>query len=158
MVFPKWVVLFGVVVCLAHATYFGYGELPTSSSISNAQISTCDQNFRTRRVNCISRNLKLVPRNLNGNVLRLALDENKIETLYNTSFLNYPLLVHLSVGSNKITVIESASFQPLKHLEILDLFDNHNLHIPSSDLFRWSENLSFLDHLRVLCCIFQTTP
>ena len=146
MVFPNWVVLFGVVVCLVHATYFGYGELLKSSSISKVQLSTeCDQTFLTRTVNCISRNLKLVPRNFNRDILRLALDENKIETLYNTSFFNYPLLFQLSVGNNKITVIESASFQPLKHLEMLDLFGNRNLHIPSSDIFRWSENLSFLD-------------
>ena len=148
----SWVAFFSVVVCLLHASYSGYGTLPEIPTTSK---TICAQNIRERTAVCRYRNLEFVPRNLNPDILRLDLDYNNISMLYNTSFSKYTLLLHLGLGCNDIIFIESAAFSPLHHLKHLRLRGNKHLHIPDSDIFRWSESLVWPKSGLVFVAVFS---
>ena len=69
---------------------------------------------------------------------------NNISCLHNISFIGYPLIIDLELNTNDVKFIETGAFYPLKLLSSLILFNNKNLHLPNSNIFMLSSELSFL--------------
>ena len=93
---------------------------------------------------CDGLGLDHVPNDLFHNVQILILSYNIFQHLANTSFCQYPLIYQLDLSKNDIRFIERETFKPLRHLWLLDLNDNPNLHRLDFEIFQWSNQLESL--------------
>ncbi|XP_071511253.1 toll-like receptor 10 [Diadema antillarum] len=105
--------------------------------------STCRIDLVKREAHCNNLDLFSVPKNLPGNTELLDLSNNKITTLYNSSFLVYKHLRVLAMIDNNISIIESGTFLSLPFLQSLDLSQNFLLPVPRWDMFV-STNLKYI--------------
>ncbi|XP_072173927.1 CD180 antigen-like [Diadema setosum] len=105
--------------------------------------STCRIDLVKREAHCTNLNLLSVPKNLPGNTELLDLSNNKITTLYNSSFLVYKHIRVLAMIDNNISIIESGTFLSLPFLQSLDLSQNFLLPVPRWDMFV-STNLKYI--------------
>ena len=105
----------------------------------------CEQNLELKKATCRNKGLKTVPQNLSEDTEVLDLSYNTITKLLNSSFEVYPLINSLTISSNDIRAIESATFYPLKGLMSLSLAFNPRLVLPATGVFMMSSQLSILD-------------
>ena len=75
-------------------------------------------------VDCSDLTLRTVPRSLPINTTSLNLSRNHIEVLYNNTFSDLPRLSRLDLSSNKIATIFPEAFQGLITLKILNFRNN----------------------------------
>ena len=122
----------------------GSPQLFSKSLKVNTSSPPCAQDFRTKQAWCSRRNLEHIPNDLLQDTVELYLQYNNIKALYNVSFTKYLLLKELYLFYNDIRLIETATFHPLRYLGILVLDGNKHIKIPSSELFRFNENLQLL--------------
>ena len=102
----------------------------------------CYQYFVQKEAYCNKRHLDHVPDYLNPDIQVLDLQYNNIKTLYNSSFMRYPLLLKLNLRNNDIHVIQPGALYPLRYLRRLDLSENVHLQFLDGDIFQWSSNLT----------------
>ncbi|XP_064640586.1 leucine-rich repeat and immunoglobulin-like domain-containing nogo receptor-interacting protein 2 isoform X1 [Lineus longissimus] len=119
-----------------------------SSGIVNIDKSSFNGLKMLRTLNLIGNEIPLVPQDLNETLpmLRyLYLDNNEITRIYKTSFQGYPAdLQIISIGYNKIKVIENGAFSSLRKLKEIQLRGNRLKRI-TDKTFRFQTDLLILD-------------
>lgn len=106
------------------------------------KICSCYNMFTT--VDCSSRRVSSVPL-LPNTTTRLYLENNRIEHLFPRSFERATQLLVLNLHANKLTVVDTAAFAGLDHLQDLNLSLNELIVLRSS-----TNNKTCLPHLRDL--------
>jgi hypothetical protein len=119
-----------------------------TSGIVNLDKTSFNGMKKLRTLNLIGNEIPEVPRNLNETLpmLRyLYLDNNEITRIYKTTFQGYPAdLETISLGYNKIKVIENGAFGPLRKLKQVQLRGNRLKRI-TDKTFKFQTNLLILD-------------
>ena len=123
-------------------------------SLKNCRCSEIQDIFL---VDCSNARLKSVPKELPSRTTYLYLNNNKIQVLYNDSFVQrkggLPNLTRVNIRSNQLKKIEINAFRGLFNLTVLDLYSN-NLQFKGSypkSVFRpISQSLEYLDIRRNL--------
>ena len=93
---------------------------PVATENESLAPSLCTESVPEKVVYCNNKFLEFVPNYLNIDIQVLDIAENDITKLSNTSFDRYPLLHHLDVSFNLISVIETETFKPLLLLTFLN--------------------------------------
>ncbi|XP_071142427.1 SCO-spondin-like isoform X3 [Mytilus edulis] len=85
-------------------------------------LSMCDCSGTV--VNCANKNLAQIPRNIPTDTTRLALNQNKIQSIDATSLSGLTSLEMLFLEYNEISSIEDGAFSTLRSLVTLSIYDN----------------------------------
>ena len=115
-----------------------------SSNMAAMGHRICAEDLVNKWVDCSSKRLTEVPQDLYPDVHRLDLNLNNLTTLRNVSFQSYLQLEDIMIGSANIRYIESCTFQPLKNLKYLELWNNPGL-LLVMDVVQWSSELKVLN-------------
>ncbi|KAI0240812.1 hypothetical protein LSAT2_008437 [Lamellibrachia satsuma] len=95
------------------------------------------------KVNCSSRGIVQIPKDVHTDVTNLDLSGNYISFVGEDDFLNMLDLHDLDLSSNSMRALEGRCFRQLRHLERLDL-SNNNITSFTSDVFSGLESLRVL--------------
>ena len=116
-----------------------------SQVTDTSQSAVCSSVLPKKIVYCNGRNLLSVPKNLLSDTTSLDLSRNKLNSLYEYSFVHYTLLEELILSHNNITFIDTATFATVEHLTYLNLSGNLNLRYIYTDIFKSLANLLVLN-------------
>ncbi|XP_054854375.1 leucine-rich repeat-containing protein 26-like [Eublepharis macularius] len=100
--------------------------LPLYPSSGCPSVCSCSSG----EVNCMDRELRLVPDNLPANATTILLDYNSIAVLQNRTFLAQHVLQRLSLHSNLIVSVHRQALVGLGELQELDLSGNSLSNLP----------------------------
>ena len=109
-------------------------------------VDTIGKFSKLNSLNLGGNNLKLLPKNFYyvGNITRLLLSHNELETLPNDVFCGLSKLKHLTLNYNRIEYLQKGVFSHLISLRTLKL-DNNNIMTPDEGTFSPLINLISLD-------------
>ena len=97
-------------------------------------VCSCITSSNGVHVDCSSRGLSSIPRHLPTNTVVLLLHDNKITSIESDTFNNFRNLIRLDLDNNEISVIEDNNFNNLPNLKYLYLHTNRITSI-KSDMF-----------------------
>ncbi|XP_071491110.1 uncharacterized protein [Diadema antillarum] len=106
-----------------------FAILGSLASTSSVEASPC--NIYQLSADCKSRSLRTVPENIPCNIVRIALQMNRLPAVDADDFGCFSSLRQLDLSTNEIRVIHPAAFAHLNSLTVLKLFDNFLPAVPS---------------------------
>ena len=143
-----------IIRCISEVTCKERSVVCNYESLRNCRCSEIQATFS---VDCSNTGLNSVPKELPSRTTHLYLNNNKIQVLYNDSFVQskgrLPNLITVSIRSNPLTKIEINAFRGLVSLKILDLYNNSlqfQDSYPKSVFVPINESLEVLDIRRNL--------
>ena len=147
----RWRHILLIIMLISHA----YGFIKSTESFlprapvlekhATLESSGCKEVILKKTASCNHEGLEFVPNDLRADIQELKMEENKIQSLSNSSFSRYSLLSRLYLSHNLIRAIETETFKQLTLLTHLDLSYNRNLHRINAEMFKWSSELWYLD-------------
>lgn len=99
--------------------------------------------LRLKHAECRSRNLKVIPTDLDHDIKVLKFSDNQLTYLGMDEFRQYKLLQEIYLAHNRIDAIAPDAFRGLTNLQILDLEGNELANVPS-------QAFNFVGTMRIL--------